>query len=178
MTDGEFEERLMLCHEPLFGYAVALTRDRDLAADLVQDCIVRAVSAQNIPEPVNAFRSWMFAILRNLWLDRLRAGKCRTAHRSTVLSDEACEPPVAMESVVVNVLAVRQAMRLLSDEHRDVLGLVDIAGFSYRETADILSIPHGTVMSRVARARIALCDLLSDDRIEPFPAVRRGDLRG
>lgn len=178
MTDEDLKSCILADRDAMYGYAVALTRDRDVAADLMQDCVVRAFSARSVPSHAVAVRPWMFAILRNLWLDRLRALKTATRHSDACRDLEACDAPVSMESVVVNVLAVRQAMQLLSDEHRDILGLVDIAGFSYREAADILSVPHGTVMSRVARARMAMCELLSDDRVTPFPVAAGSQSRG
>lgn len=73
---------------------------------------------------------------------------------------------------MVNRLAVRQAFMQLGKDHRDVLALVDIGGFSYDETAMMLSIPRGTVMSRVSRARAALMRGLSDDKVVPFPTRR------
>ncbi|WP_244490828.1 RNA polymerase sigma factor [Aureimonas frigidaquae] len=178
MTEEDLKAHILADRDAMYGYAVTLTRDRELAADLMQDCVVRAFSARSIPMHATALRPWMFSILRNLWLDRLRALKTVRLHREATHDLDACEAPISMETVVVNVLAVRQAMQLLSDEHRDVLGLVDIAGFSYKEAADILSVPHGTVMSRVSRARMAMCELLSDDRVKQLPMAAGSESRG
>jgi RNA polymerase sigma-70 factor (ECF subfamily) len=77
------------------------------------------------------------------------------------------------EDRVVNQLAVRQAFLLLSKDHRDVLALVDIAGFSYDEAATLLDIPRGTIMSRVSRARSALARQLAQGAVVGLP-LRRG----
>jgi len=81
--------------------------------------------------------------------------------------------PASLETTIVNVLAVRQAFKNLSDEHRDILALVDIGGFSYEEAANMLDIPIGTVMSRISRGRVALAGLLSDDNIVEMQSTRR-----
>ncbi len=80
---------------------------------------------------------------------------------------------MSLESVVVNRLAVRTAFMTLSREHRDVLALVDIAGFSYEETAEMVGVPRGTVMSRVSRARQNLARLLAAPQITAFPGRNR-----
>jgi RNA polymerase sigma-70 factor (ECF subfamily) len=152
----------------LYGYAVALCRDRDGARDLLHDCIARAMATRDRPSDEAAFRAWLFRILRNLWIDRIRADKRRTRidDQWTSVDGQGAPGPVSMESMIVNAFAVRQAFGRLSHDHRDILALVDISGFSYDETARILEIPPGTVMSRVSRARRALAALLSDTGVE------------
>lgn len=157
----------------LFGYACALCSQTTAAEDIYQESIVRAMSARAVPTEPASFRVWMFRLLRNLWIDRLRAdARTQDFARNEELGN--CQYPAATEGedAVVNRLAVRQAFMQLSEEHRDVLALVDIGGFSYKETSVLLAIPPGTVMSRVARARSALVHLLSSDRVVAFPARR------
>ena len=148
----------------LFGYALAMSRDKELAADLVQDCVLRVMKARNIPKDEAAYRSWLFTIIRNLWFDYLRSSKrhalvepLNDSHEEIVTED--------FETTVVNVVAVRQAFEDLTVEHRDILALVDIGGFSYDETSKMLNIPKGTVMSRISRARATLAGLLNDDNV-------------
>ena len=172
MSRTAFEKRFAPYHSRLFGYAVALSRDRDLAADLLHECVLRAMAARQAPESEPAFRAWLFTILRNLWIDHLRSGR-RRADIEEALLVEGAVTPVSLESVVVNAFAVRQAFALLSLDHRDILALVDISGFSYDEAAAILSVPRGTVMSRVSRARQALARLLSDSVVTQLPSTKR-----
>ena len=156
-----FEERLAPHQDRLFGYAVAISRDRETARDLLHDCIARAMTAKDTPAGEPAFRAWLFTIMRNLWVDQVRAARRRLSFTETLAETPAM--PLALEGVVVEAFAVRQAFGLLSPDHREILALVDISGFSYEEVAGILAVPRGTVMSRVSRARQALARLLSDD---------------
>jgi len=158
----------------LFGYACALTTDTASAEDLYQDALVRAMAARAVPVDQTSFRVWMFRLLRNLWIDGLRARQRLDA----LLNEQAgvdCDDIGATggEDRVVNQLAVRQAFLQLSKQHRDVLALVDIAGFSYDETANLLDVPRGTVMSRVSRARAALARQLAEGPVVSL-ALRAG----
>lgn len=161
----------------LFGYAHALCRDTATAEDLYQDAMLRALSARSAPADRTAFRVWMFRLMRNLWIDRLRRDD--PACSLTDLPETAA-PSSGGEQAVVNRLAVQQAFMMLDKIHRDVLALVDIGGFSYDETSELLDIPQGTVMSRVSRARAALCRKLGDDpQVAALPLDRRATgLRG
>jgi RNA polymerase sigma-70 factor, ECF subfamily len=177
--DGRaFECRLKCCSSRLYGYAVALTRDREYAADLFQDCVVRAMARPDAPVDEGAFRAWLFTIMRNLWIDTCRARRRREGIETDAEDAAETAGPASLERMIVNRIAVRQAFARLSDHHRDVLALVDIAGFSYAETADLLDVPTGTVMSRVSRARISLSHLLSDSNVAAFPTVGGGRRNG
>jgi len=164
VRNGHKQQRFEPYQGRLFGFALAISGDRDVASDLVHDCIVRVMTARNVPADEAAYRAWLFTILRNLWRDQLRA-----SHRGpSVELDNVAEvdfSPQPMEQVVVNAVAVRQAFDQLEPDHRDVLAVVDIGGFTYGEAARILSIPQGTVMSRVSRARAALAGHLRDDQV-------------
>jgi RNA polymerase sigma-70 factor, ECF subfamily len=157
----------------LFGYAFALTGDAEAAADLLQDCIVRAMSSRKVPTDERAVRSWLFRILRNLWIDRMRACRRQDAFQADLSVSQTDALGPSPEDVVVNRIAVRQAFLRLSKDHRDVLALVDIGGFSYEEASEILDVPRGTIMSRVSRARLALSSLLSEMQIAAFPRARK-----
>lgn len=167
-----FALRFQPYRDRLFGYAVALCRDRDRAADVLHECVVHAMAARQCPESDAAFRSWLFTILRNIWIDQTRASRRRAEFEDQ--SPEAHAQPVMLESVVINAFAVRQAFERLSHEHREVLALIDIAGFSYEETSSILTIPKGTVM-RLSRARRALACLLSDSKFLALPSERTAE---
>lgn len=158
----------------LFSYACAICSQATTAEDIFQEALVRAMSAKAVPAEPASFRVWMFRLLRNIWIDRLRADARAQAYvLGEQQTDEQPHILSGSEDAVVNRLAVRQAFMQLSKDHRDVLALVDIGGFSYEETAMLLSIPHGTVMSRVSRARAALLSLLSSERVVAFPSRHR-----
>lgn len=170
LTDRH-HEWLQELRQRLFGYAHALCRDTAAAEDLYQDALLRALSARSAPTDRTAFRVWMFRLMRNHWIDRLR--RADPAFSLTDLP-EAAAPASGGEQAVVNRLAVQQAFMLLDKIHRDVLALVDIGGFSYDEASELLDIPRGTVMSRVSRARSALCRKLGEDRqLAALPLTRR-----
>lgn len=157
----------------LAGYAVCLTNDRDQARELVQDCALRALSAQRVPRDEPAYRAWVFTILRNLHIDRLRR------RRQPIEGLNEAEAVASwqvwqFDETLITGITVRLGLSKLRPAHREVLGLVDVAGFSYAETARILEIAPGTVMSRVSRARQALLEALVDSNVHPFPAKRRG----
>lgn len=171
MFTREHHAQLIRFRRNLFGYACALCPDTATAEDLYQDTLVRAMSAHAVPVDSRSFRVWMFRVLRNLWIDRIRSS-IREKETNAVV-DFDCNLEMNGEEVTVNRIAVRQAFTRLEKHHRDVLALVDIGGFSYEETAQLLDLPRGTVMSRVSRARAALAHELRDDRVVPLP-VRRG----
>lgn len=167
-----FEERhhqaLHALRRRLFGYAFALSRDSTDAEDLYQDAIVRAMCARSVPQDSVAFRVWMFRLIRNLWIDRLRRESRLGALMDPATEAEA-QPAPGGEDSLLDVLLVRQAFHRLSKNHRDVLALVDVVGFSYDETAQLLALPRGTVMSRISRARSALAAQLQAGPAVPFP---------
>lgn len=157
----------------LFGYALSLSSDRDLALELVQDCMVKALAARETPAPEAAYRAWLFRILRNAAIDRLRNGA--TAVLNLDEEPDLADPvSVRIEESLINRLTVRSGMARLSGAHRDIIALIDIAGFSYAEAAGLLDVPLGTVMSRLSRARHALLEAISDHNVHSLPQRRGG----
>lgn len=176
--EADHHRMLQDVKQNLYGYALALTRDSELAADLLQDSVVRAMSSRRIPNDERAFRTWLFTILRNRWIDQVRAGQRRSEVHADLEHADGEGPVTVSEDSVVNRILVRQAFFKLSKDHRDVLAVVDIGGFSYEEASAILNVPRGTVMSRVSRARAALSRLVGDLQVVPFPSSRRGAQNG
>lgn len=171
MLDDTQQGVMLEIRRRLFGYACALSPDMASAEDLYQDTLLRAMAAKAAPDCKQAFRVWMFRIMRNLWIDRLRAaGRLPEFDDATEVEDLSAHPGT---DLVVNALAVRQAFQRLSKEHRDILALVDICGFSYAEASEMLDVPTGTIMSRISRARRALAARMQDEvQVVSFP-VRR-----
>jgi RNA polymerase sigma-70 factor (ECF subfamily) len=147
-------EQLVAFLPNLRRFAISLTRSRDAADDLVQAACERALAGAERFEPGTRFDAWMFRILRNLWIDQARRRK--TAGIQEDISDRTdlvgSEGAREMESRLT-LESVSSAIMQLADDQREVLLLVCVEGLSYRETADVLDIPIGTVMSRLARAR-------------------------
>jgi RNA polymerase sigma-70 factor (ECF subfamily) len=157
----------------LYGFAFALTQDSDRSRDLVQDCVLRALGAGRRPTDELAYRSWLFTILRNLHID-----KCRKDKRECSIDPEELEiddEPAGWvgDRRIVDIITVRIAMAKLSSDHREIMALVDIVGFSYAETAEVLGIAEGTVMSRVSRARKALLTIMTEENVTPLNRARR-----
>lgn len=136
-------------------FACSLTGNRDDGDDLLQSTVERVLD-RGVPDGVD-LTPWMFRVCRNLWIDEIRS--------RTVRRDAASRPELSAGSVVsgedvalgeVTLREVDEAMLELPEEQRAVLALVAIEGLSYREAAEVLDTPIGTVMSRLARARAAL----------------------
>ncbi|MGE0241069.1 MAG: RNA polymerase sigma factor [Parvibaculaceae bacterium] len=150
----DFGDRLIAFLPNLRRFAVSLCRSSDMADDLVQLACERAIANASSFEPGTRFDAWMFRILRNLWIDQVR--RDRTAgHKDDIGVHEerlAGDMGTAPEHRLV-LKDVWKAIAGLTDDQREVLLLVCVEELSYRETSDILGIPIGTVMSRLARAR-------------------------
>ncbi len=141
-------------------FARALTGDLALADDLVQDCVERALLKSGLYDPSRSMRPWLYAMLRNLHINGLRRG-ARSAVVKTVdelQSGEGATPP--QQDQRISVAEIATALDLLPPQQREVLVLVGLEEMSYRETAEIVGVPIGTVMSRLSRARSGLKDIL------------------
>jgi RNA polymerase sigma-70 factor, ECF subfamily len=154
----------------LYSYAVVLSRNRTQAEDLVQETCLRALRAMERLRPDSNIKSWLFTILRNIWLNQLR--QSRTAGEVVELDldensanqavDTAKDPYAAYVSKVERD-QVRQAIEQLPLEFREIILLREYEELSYEEISGLLDCPPGTVMSRLARARSKLRDLLLAD---------------
>lgn len=134
-------------------YARALMRQREAADDLVQDCLERVISRWHLKRDEGDTKAWLFAILHNLAVNRLRQQGARGGHVDVETVEEAAlaTPPAQEERIHLSELRV--ALDALPDELRSVLLLVSVEDLTYAEAARVLGIPIGTVMSRLSRAR-------------------------
>lgn len=148
---------LILLVEPMIPalrrYARALLRDRESADDLVQDCLERVISRWGQRSDVDNTRQWVFAILHNLAIQRLRQQSRRGLHVAIGEIDETELSTPALQEHRVRHLELMHALDLLPEEQRAVLLLIAVEDMSYAEVAKTLEIPAGTVMSRLSRAR-------------------------
>ena len=153
MDPMQFEERLAAEVPALRRYARALTRDPDRAEDLVQDSIERALVKRDLLGSTPKLRSWLFRMMRDLLVKHMRRS-ARQTWRWDGQEDEYWIRPSQVARV--ELIETLNAFSRLPAEYRKALLLVTVEGFSYRETAAILQVPVGTVLSRQARARQAL----------------------
>ena len=159
----------------LYRYAFSLSRDAELAKDLVQQCALNALAARSEPKDEAAYRAWLFVILRNALIDsRRRRGVANALVDAYPDRDHAQNVEFWNDDErLINVLTVKQAMSRLSEQDSEIIGLIDLAGLSYAEAGKVLGIPTGTVMSRISRARSRLLALIEHSNITPLPAQRQ-----
>jgi RNA polymerase sigma-70 factor (ECF subfamily) len=151
-------EQIVALLPRLRRFARSLARDPHDADDLVQIAIEKALAKHEQLHEEAGIARWMFGIVKNAWIDEVRA----RARRERLLTDEAAGVTVAdpLAPAHVDALAVADALARLPDEQRLAVGLVLIEGLSYKEAAYIMEVPIGTLTSRLARARTALQDML------------------
>jgi RNA polymerase sigma-70 factor (ECF subfamily) len=151
------EEPLLTWVPRLRRYARALAGNRDDADDLVQDTLERAWSRASLWHGVADMRAWLFGIMHNLHVDRLRRPRLATV----AIDDDTPEIAVAAtQGERLAVLDLQAALQRLPLEQREVLLLVALEDMAYAEVAAALGIPIGTVMSRLSRGRERLRALM------------------
>jgi RNA polymerase sigma-70 factor, ECF subfamily len=149
-------------------YAMALVGERALADDLVQDCIERALSRSHLWREGN-LRGWLFTIMHNIHANfRRRAARSPLTTAVDIESLGASSRPLQEDGLAMAGLGA--ALGALPDDQRAVILLIGLEEFSYAETAEVLGIPIGTVMSRLHRGREKLRQVLVSDS---GPALRR-----
>ena len=158
-----FRQDIQATIPALRRYARALTRDAEIADDLVQDTLVRALRSEHLFHGGD-IRSWLYTILTNLNRNRLRSLARRPALRPIEDSDmpDSSGPEAGGRDI-------ERALAALVEDQRVALLLVVLEGLSYREVAEVQGVPIGTVMSRLARARAQIRAYLDGER----PALRR-----
>jgi RNA polymerase sigma-70 factor, ECF subfamily len=153
---SDFARRLEQEIPALRRYARYLLRDAEKADDLVQDCLERAIAKRRLWQNPDRFRPWLFALMRNLHLNQVR----RQGRRPPEVPIDSAIPQSMQlaahpESQVERVVAT-QALAALADldpDQREVLILAAVEGLPYKEIAETLGVPLGTVMSRLSRGR-------------------------
>jgi len=151
----------------LYGYAMVLSRNRTEAEDLVQETCLRALRAMQRLRPDSNIKSWLFTILRNIWLNQLRQSRTvpegldpDTGEDGVNRIVETAKDPHATYVSNVERGQIRNAIQQLPLEFREIILLREYEDLSYEQIASLLGCPVGTVMSRLARARSKLRDLL------------------
>ena len=153
-------------------YARALTGDRTRADDLVQDTLERAWIKFHLWKPALAIRPWLFAVMHNVFVNHV---KTWARHPQASLSDDDMAQLIVRpnQSDMIEVDDLSRCLAQLPVEQREVLLLVSLEDMNYAQVAQVLSIPVGTVTSRLARARARLRALLDERGIAPSLKVVR-----
>jgi RNA polymerase sigma-70 factor, ECF subfamily len=161
----------------LYSYALILSRNHADAEDLVQETYVRAMQAVGRLHPDSNIKSWLFTILRNIWLNQLRRRRTGPQIVETdadeALANEIVEPSKNSYELYVSGVErdqVRAAIQKLPVEFREIILLREYEQLSYQEIAGVLGCPAGTVMSRLGRARSKLRVLLSPKLTKSGPS--------
>jgi RNA polymerase sigma factor (sigma-70 family) len=145
-------------------YARALTRDATAADDLVQDCLVRAVSKSHLWQQGTNLRAWLFTILHNQYINDVR--RCVREGRAVGLGDIKTEAELTRAPNQDKRLELRdleRALAKLPEEQQSALLLVGMEGMPYDEAAAVLGVPVGTIRSRLSRGREALRQLMGTE---------------
>ncbi len=152
------KQRIADNHKRLYRTVYAWSHDPDLAADIAQEAMAKALKRVNQLRDASKLDSWLFGILINCWRDHFRMTRETVDIDNVEITHD--ETPEHVQQTRDMVQSVRKSISRLPETQRQVVTLVNLEGFSYAETAEILNIPVGTVMSRLSRARSSLADYL------------------
>lgn len=161
---SRFVELTRPYHDRLFRIAITICGDRDLAADLTQEALVRAFKAFDRFDEDRPVLPWLTRIVRNVHLDTFKTGRAK--HEVRMNSEREAQPFASVPTATPNpqqLVERREMQRVIAEElekldptHRLVINLCELDGLSYQEAAEAMDVPIGTVRSRLARARDAL----------------------
>jgi RNA polymerase sigma-70 factor (ECF subfamily) len=170
MTSPNDLAQIEACIPALRRYAWSLLRNREDADDLVHDCLVRALDKLHTRRDDADVRAWLFTILHNLFISQQRRRRTRAGTIALEPEHDGAAPVPATQDDRLLWRDMLIALERLPEEQRSVVLLVSVEDLSYAETAAVLGIPIGTVMSRLARGREKLREYTGT---EPRPALRR-----
>ena len=158
-----FEDQLGALLPRLRRFAHALSRDAADADDLTQSTVERALRSKAQWQAGTRLDSWAYRIMRNLWIDMARARSRKARMEAPPVEAELVgeDPRQAMDAAV-DLKRMMAAMEQLPDEQREVVALILIEGFGYREVCEMLDLPMGTVSSRLVRGRNRLLAMVGE----------------
>lgn len=153
---GSFGDQLVAVLPRLRRFARGLTGSAADADDLVQAACERALVRAHQFQEGTRFDSWMFRIVQTIWIDQIRARDVRKEEPEAEAERLGSDEPMRRVEARLALGEVRRALQELPAEQRAALLLVTVDGLSYKEAAAVADVPVGTIMSRLARARVAL----------------------
>ncbi|MEO6361116.1 MAG: RNA polymerase sigma factor [Sphingomicrobium sp.] len=158
-----FEDELTTLLPRLRRFAHGLSRNAADADDLTQLTIERALRSREQWQPGTRLDAWTYRIMRNLWIDTARSrARKEKVEAPPEEAESVGEDPRSAIHAAIDLQRVMAAMERLPDEQREVVALILIEGFGYREAAELLGLPIGTVSSRLVRGRTALLALVGE----------------
>ncbi len=155
-----FSDQLIAVLPRLRRFARGLAGSAAAADDLVQAACERALARAHQFQEGTRFDSWMFRIVQTIWIDQIRARDVRREGAEDQGREVGTDESVRRAEARIALREVRAVLRQLPAEQRMALLLVTVDGLSYKEAADVVDVPVGTIMSRLARARVALAEKL------------------
>jgi len=155
-----FSDQLIAVLPRLRRFARGLAGSAVEADDLVQAACERALARRHQFQEGTRFDSWMFRIVQTIWIDQIRAREVRKEDGVLIETRHGSDEPVRRAEARLSLGEVRRAVGRLPADQRAALLLVTVEGLSYREAASVVGVPVGTIMSRLARARVALAEKL------------------
>jgi RNA polymerase sigma-70 factor (ECF subfamily) len=162
-----FDRELVALLPRLRRFAHALSHSGTDADDLAQATVERALRSRAQWQPGTRLDSWLYRIMRNLWIDTVRSrGRREKFEAPPEEAEHIGEDPTETIENQLELNRMMAAMQRLPDEQREVVALILIEGFGYREAAEMLGLPIGTVSSRLVRGRVALLEMMG---------IRNGD---
>lgn len=174
MKNNSFSSQLKHQLPHMWRFALRLTRSKDVAEDLVQKSALRALEKRHQYKEGTELKSWLFKIQHTIWKNDLRSTAIRQQYAINLMNNENeanathdAETHLLFREVLKHTYALPEAQRL-------VLILVCVEGYSYKETADILDIAIGTVMSRLSRARLTIGAAFLDTEYTVTPVDQTG----
>ena len=165
-----FEDRLIAELPALRRYGWVLCRDHGAAEDLLQDSVERALRRRHLWRRPGNFRAWLFRIMHNIYANDVRWHARRP--RTVAFEDRHGGTGEPVQELRTEIGQALEAFEQLNDDQRQILVLIAIEGFSYREAARILSLPEGTVMSRMSRARERLLEVVGSQARERVRRIK------
>ena len=158
-----FEDGLSQLLPRLRRFAHGLSRSPADADDLTQMTIERALRSREQWQEGTRLDSWTYRIMRNLWIDTVRSRQRKAkVEAPPEEADRVGVDPGDQIAASIDLRRVMRAMAQLPDEQREVVALILVEGFGYREAAEMLDLPIGTVSSRLVRGRTALLEMLGE----------------
>jgi RNA polymerase sigma factor (sigma-70 family) len=160
---SSFESQLAELLPRLRRFAHGLSRNAADADDLTQAAIERALNSRDQWQPGTRLDSWAYRIMRNLWIDTVRSRSRKAVHEAP--EEEGLnvgEDPRNRMDESLDLKRIMAAMERLPDEQREIVALILIEGFGYREVSEMLGLPIGTVSSRLVRGRTALLAMVGE----------------
>jgi len=161
ITTSDVRQQLAVHLNRLWRYGLVLSRSRDMAEELVQATCVRALEKGAQFAPGTRIDRWLFSILHSIWISDLRARRVRMGQGFVDTEDLLAHDTHEQDEDRQRYQQIMRRVNALPEAQRNALFLVYVEGFSYQEAADTLSVPIGTIMSRLATARATLANTAS-----------------